>query len=116
MAEYNRSPTAVLKNSLDHAYSEWNRKPVAFVSYGGVGGARAVGQLGLQVIELQMAPIRAGVNIQMADFMAVMQGEKKLEEIDHLNQSADDMLDQLSWWARMLKAARDKDQGRAEAA
>jgi NAD(P)H-dependent FMN reductase len=39
-AEYNRGPTAVLKNALDYAYTEWNNKPVAFVGYGGVGGAR----------------------------------------------------------------------------
>ena len=44
-AEYNRGPTAVLKNALDYAYQEWNKKPVAFVGYGGVGGARSVEQL-----------------------------------------------------------------------
>jgi NAD(P)H-dependent FMN reductase len=38
-AEYNRGPTAVLKNALDYAYKEWNQKPVSFVGYGGVGGA-----------------------------------------------------------------------------
>jgi len=43
-AEYNRGPTAVLKNALDYAYAEWSNKPVAFVGYGGVGGARAVEQ------------------------------------------------------------------------
>ena len=59
-AEYNRGPTAALKNALDYAYKEWNKKPVAFVGYGGVGGARAVEQLRLNSIELQMAPIRAG--------------------------------------------------------
>src|SRR6202035_1591797 len=54
-AEYNRGPTAVLKNALDYAYAEWGNKPVAFVGYGGVGGARAVEQLRLHAIELQMA-------------------------------------------------------------
>src|SRR3712207_1446756 len=37
-AEYNRGPTAVLKNAFDYAYTEWNRKPVGFVGYGSVGG------------------------------------------------------------------------------
>ncbi len=36
---------AVLKNALDSATFEWRRKPVAFVGYGGVGGARAIAQL-----------------------------------------------------------------------
>ena len=38
-AEYNRSISAVLKNALDYAYPEWNRKAAAFVGYGGVGAA-----------------------------------------------------------------------------
>ena len=62
-AEYNRGPTAVLKNALDYAYKEWNRKPVTFVGYGGVGGARAVEQLRLIAIEMQMAPTRTAVHI-----------------------------------------------------
>jgi NAD(P)H-dependent FMN reductase len=41
-AEYNHGIPAVLKNALDHACSQFNHKPVAFVGYGGVGGARAV--------------------------------------------------------------------------
>lgn len=115
-AEYNRGPTAVLKNALDYAYNEWNRKPVAFVGYGGVGGARAVEQLRLHAVELQMAPIRAAVHVQMADFMAVMQGEKTLGELDHLNQSADDMLAQFAWWVKALKSARYEDEVAAKAA
>jgi NAD(P)H-dependent FMN reductase len=35
---------ALLKNALDHAFPEFNRKPVAFVGYGNVGGARAIEQ------------------------------------------------------------------------
>ena len=107
-AEYNRGPTAVLKNALDYAYKEWTNKPIAFVAYGGVGGARAVEHLRLSAIELQMAPIRVAVHILMPDFMAIMQGQKKLGEIEHLNKGADDMLTQLAWWARVLKAARSE--------
>jgi NAD(P)H-dependent FMN reductase len=57
-AEYNHSVPGVLKNALDHAYPEFNKKPAAFVGYGGVGGARAVEQLRLICIELQMASSR----------------------------------------------------------
>jgi NAD(P)H-dependent FMN reductase len=42
VAEYNHGPTAVLKNAFDNALLEWQRKPIAFVGYGGVGGARAI--------------------------------------------------------------------------
>jgi NAD(P)H-dependent FMN reductase len=107
-AEYNRGPTAVLKNALDYAYTEWNNKPVSFVGYGGVGGARAVEQLRLHAIELQMAPIRAGVHILFPAYLAVAKEGKKLSEFDYLNQSAKDTLDQLAWWTDALKAARDQ--------
>ena len=115
-AEYNRGPTAVLKNAIDYAYNEWNNKPAAFVGYGGVGAARAIEQLRLHAVEMQMAPIRTGVHILMPDFVAVLQQGKRLEEFEHLNQSATAMLDQLSWWAKALKTARDNDARTAQAA
>ena len=105
-AEYNRGPTAVLKNALDYAYTEWNRKPVTFVGYGGVGGARAIEQLRLHAVELQMAPSRFAVHIVWGDFIQILQQGKKIEEFEHLNQAAATALDDLAWWARMLKKAR----------
>jgi NAD(P)H-dependent FMN reductase len=107
-AEYNRGVPAVLKNALDYAYPEWNKKPAAFVGYGGVGAARAVEQLRLIAVELQMAPTRSGVHIQGADFVAALKGEKPIADIAYLEQNATDMLDQLVWWARALKAAREQ--------
>ena len=106
-AEYNRGPTAVLKNALDYAFQEWINKPVAFVGYGGVGGARAVEALRLTAIELQMAPIRTAVHIQVPVYLAVLKEGKKLSDFDFLNQSAKDMLDQLAWWTNALRAARE---------
>ena len=80
-AEYNRGPTGALKNALDYAYKEWNNKPVAFVGYGGVGGARAVEQLRLNAIELQMAPIRAGVHIAIPVFMELHEGREEAHRL-----------------------------------
>ena len=39
-AEYNHAATGVLKNAIDYAANEWNKKPAGFVGYGSVGGAR----------------------------------------------------------------------------
>lgn len=65
-AEYNHGYTGVLKNALDYVYREWNNKPVAFVSYGGVAaGTRAVQQLKEVALELQMFPIRNNVHISL---------------------------------------------------
>ena len=108
-AEYNHGPTAVLKNALDYAAKEWNKKPAGFIGYGGVGGARAVEQLRMHAVELQMAPTKAAVHIVWADFLAVRQGEKKLSDFEHLNQSANALVDEIGWWARALKIAREAD-------
>lgn len=106
-AEYNHGPTAAMKNALDYAYNEWVNKPIAFVAYGGVGGARAVEQLRLNAIELQMAPIRNAVHIQWPIYMAVTSEGKTLDSYDFLQKGAKEMLDQLVWWAKVLKPARE---------
>jgi NAD(P)H-dependent FMN reductase len=108
-AEYNHGIPAVLKNALDYAYPEWNKKAVALVGYGAVGGSRAVEQLRLIAAELQLATIRTGVYIQGADFMAALKDGKDLKEIAHLQQGVRDMLDQLAWWTAALKTARHQD-------
>jgi NAD(P)H-dependent FMN reductase len=105
-AEYNHGPTAVLKNALDSAHNEWKDKPIAFVGYGGVGGARAVEQLRMTAIELQMAPIRYAVHIGHEPFLGVLMHGKQLDDYPFLAQSRTAMFDQLVWWARALKAAR----------
>ena len=104
--EYNHGPSAVLKNALDHAYKEFNRKPIGFVGYGGVGAARAVEQLRLVAIELQMAPVRNAVHIGQIEFMGVWQQGKRFEDFAHLAQAATAMFDDLAWWANALKGAR----------
>jgi len=105
-AEYNRGVPAVLKNALDYAYPEWNRKPAAYVGYGSVGAARSIEQLRLICVELQMAPMRNGVHIQGGDFMDVWQKGKDLRDLPYLAQNSKTMLDELQWWASALVAAR----------
>jgi len=107
-AEYSRGPTGVLKNALDYAYTEWNRKPAAFLGYGGVGGARAIEQLRLNAIELQMVPLRNAVHIVWADMAQVMSGDKALSDFPHLAQAANAVLDELAWWAKTLMQAREQ--------
>jgi NAD(P)H-dependent FMN reductase len=105
-AEYNRSIPAALKNALDYAYPEWNRKPAAFVGYGSVGAARAIEHLRNICVELQMAPLRAGVHIMGGDFSAVWQHGKPIAELAYLEKNVAEMLDQLAWWTKAQKSAR----------
>lgn len=105
-AEYNRSITGALKNALDFAYPEWNKKAAAYVGYGSVGAARAIEHLRNISVELQMAPTRTGVHIQGADFMAVWQQGKDIAELTYLDAGVTAMLDELAWWSKALKTAR----------
>ena len=105
--EYNHGTSGVLKNALDWVYPEWNNKPVAFVSYGGVGGARAVEQLRQNVIELQMAPIRNAVHIPGEQYFPVLFGKVSTGELfSSQSEKAEAMTTQLLWWTRALKNAR----------
>ena len=113
--EYNRSIPGVLKNALDYAYGEWNRKPAAFLGYGPIGAARAVEHLRNMAVELQMAPTRTGLHITMEPYLAVAQGQKALSDFDHLNKGAEATIEELVWWARALKTAREADVARAAA-
>ncbi|OHA25030.1 MAG: hypothetical protein A3D52_00615 [Candidatus Taylorbacteria bacterium RIFCSPHIGHO2_02_FULL_44_36] len=105
--EYNHGTSGVLKNALDWVYPEWNNKPVAFVSYGGVGGARAVEQLRLNAIELQMAPIRNAVHIPGEQYFQVLFGKINAKDLFALqSEQVKAMITQLLWWTRALKNAR----------
>jgi NAD(P)H-dependent FMN reductase len=105
--EYNHSFPAVLKNALDHGYVEWNNKPVGFIGYGGVGGARGIEQLRLVAVELQMAPIRNAVHVPVQVFLDVLKEGKTLNDFPFLDDSRKGLIDQLVWWAKTLKAGRE---------
>ncbi|GAB3856649.1 NADPH-dependent FMN reductase [Dactylosporangium cerinum] len=63
--EYNHSTSGALKNAIDFVYGEWNNKAAGFVSYGSVGGTRAVEHLRLIMGELQVADVRAQVALSL---------------------------------------------------
>ena len=104
--EYNHGYSAVLKNAFDYVGREWNKKPVAFVGYGTVGGARAVEQLRPVVTEQQMVPMRTAVHMIAPWALPNKDGVTDLASFD---MTADQMLDQLIWWGNALKTAREKD-------
>jgi NAD(P)H-dependent FMN reductase len=106
--EYNHAYPAVLKNAIDHIKSEWARKPVAFISYGTVGGARAVEQLRQVMIDFETVPLKNALHIIAPWMLRETDGSLKAGALDSYVKSGEGMLDQLSWWTQTLK------QGRAE--
>lgn len=106
--EYNHGTSGVLKNALDWVYFEWNKKPVAFVSYSPnqAGGIRAVEQLRQNSIELQMSPINTSVHMT---YVLDTIDEKGNLLKGHWNERLTNLLEELLWWANALKNARDKE-------
>ncbi len=101
--EYNHGYPAVLKNALDWVYKEWNHKPVGFVSWGSVGGARAVEQLQQGVNELSMVAIRPAIHIPWELLVAVKEDEKAFAP---MGERTAGFLDELLKLAGVLKPLR----------
>jgi NAD(P)H-dependent FMN reductase len=101
--EYNHSTSGVLKNAIDYLYAEWNNKAVGFVSYGGVGGARAAEHLRLVAGELQMADVRQQVALSLLtefeNFSVFRPGDYNVAALDTL-------LDQVVAWSNALAPLR----------
>jgi NAD(P)H-dependent FMN reductase len=102
--EYNHSYPAALKQAIDLNAGEFARKPVAFVSYGGLsGGLRAVEHLRAVFAEARATTIRETVSFHgtITNFDAdgwpldPAAGEAALV-----------LLDDLAWWASTLRAGR----------
>ncbi|MCA2010370.1 NAD(P)H-dependent oxidoreductase [Cereibacter sphaeroides] len=110
LAEYNRSITGALKNALDQAYVDWNKKAFGIVGYGALGAARAAEHMRTIGIELQMASTRSAVHIAGGDFFTVHPlggNPQPISAIEGtIGGSADAMLGELDWWTRATMAAR----------
>ncbi|MET7644733.1 NAD(P)H-dependent oxidoreductase [Streptomyces sp. NPDC005426] len=103
--EYNHSYPAPLKNLIDWHFTEWQAKPVAFVSYGGVsGGLRAVEHLRQVFAELHAVTIRDTVSFHNAG--ALFDDEGRHRDPVGPDAAAKTLLDQLLWWGRALRDAR----------
>ncbi|MCJ1901553.1 MULTISPECIES: NAD(P)H-dependent oxidoreductase [Paracoccus] len=110
-SEYNHSVSGSLKNALDQAYKEWNRKPAAAMGYGGVGAARAIEHLRGIAVELQMVPLRNAVHLGGGDFFKVspLGANGEMAEVEaNLLPALEAMLDELHWWAEATMAQRAK--------
>lgn len=106
--EYNHGYPAPLKNAIDWLFKEWNKKPVAFVSYGALlAGGRAVEQLRQVVVELHMTSARAQVLFPAVWEVFLENGQPKDPATE---ERVRNMFKELSWWGEVLKVGREKQQ------
>jgi len=101
--EYNHSTSGVLKNAIDYLFAEWHNKAVGFVSYGSVGGARAVEHLRLIAGELKMADVRQQVtlalNSEFENYSVFKPGPYQIPQLTTL-------LDEVVVWSTALAGLR----------
>jgi len=102
--EYNHSTSGVLKNAIDYLYTEWNNKAAAFVSYGALGGTRAIEHLRAISSELQLAHVRQQLSFSLfTDF----ENFSAFEPSALHDSAASVLFDQLESWAGALKTVRN---------
>jgi NAD(P)H-dependent FMN reductase len=105
--EYNHSFPASLKALIDWHFTEWQAKPVGFVSYGAQsGGLRAVEQLRQVFAEMHAVTIRDGVAFPF--FWEAFGGDGLPRDSEGTNGAVKVMLDELAWWGTALHEARAK--------
>lgn len=109
--EYNHSFPASLKQAIDIAGHVWRRKPVGFVSYGGLsGGLRAVEQLRPVFAELHATTLRETVSFHQFPFDET----GTPHDNDTAVRAATVLLDDLHWWGNALRTARRHDEALSE--
>lgn len=105
--EYNHGYSAPLKNALDFLFREWNYKPAAFVSYGGIaGGTRAVQMLVQVVTALKMMPLTESVHFP--GFSKYITEEGTFVPPQEAEKGAIKMLSELAKWSYGLKKIREE--------
>jgi NAD(P)H-dependent FMN reductase len=105
MPEYNYSAPPSFVNALDYLFWEWQYKPAAFVTYGGVsGGLRAAQTARLQVSTLKMMPIPEGV--ALPNFFTQLKDGKFVGN-DLNEQGVASTLNELHKWADALSGLRE---------
>ena len=105
--EYNYSMPPTLLNAIDFLFKEWNYKPAALVSYGGIsGGLRSTQMCKLAMTTVKLVPLFEGVSIAFFEKQIDENGKFHGNELE--TKSAGIMLHELLKWTEALKPMRSK--------
>jgi NAD(P)H-dependent FMN reductase len=107
--EYNHSIPGALKNALDTVFVSHalRNKPAGVVAYsaGRIGGARAVEHLALIAVEAELVPLRNAVLIPTVYDAFDAAGTLTDPGLDT---GLAILLDDMAWWARLLRYGRER--------
>lgn len=104
--EYNHSYSAILKNAIDYLFFEWNFKPLSFVSYGTVGGSRAIEHLLGIAREVKLYDLRE--QVMFPNYWNNLNDKHEYQFNEKDVASANVLLDSLVFWASEMKESRLK--------
>ncbi|MBF6350932.1 NAD(P)H-dependent oxidoreductase [Nocardia flavorosea] len=103
--DYNHSYPASLKAAIDWHFTQWQRKPVAFVGYSGAtGGLTAIEHLRQVFSELDAHTVREYVSFPR--YYLLFGEDGQLLAPAEPEAAAQLMLDRVHWWAEALVTAR----------
>jgi len=103
--EYDYMPPPAFVNAVDYLFWEWQYKPAAFVSYGGVsGGLRSAQVARSHLSTLKMMPIPEGVALPSV-FAQIKEGKFEANELNLQGVAA--TLNELHKWSNALAPLRD---------
>lgn len=108
--EYNHSIPGVLKNALDYTDFQFMRKPIAIVSHGSAGGARAAAHLKNVISEIRAVPMSTNLALTMRVSEVFDEHGTLAEEIDAQEHgpktTLTNVLNDLTWYSDALSVAR----------
>lgn len=106
MPEYNYAPPAEFFNAINFLSLEWNYKPAAVLSYGGVsGGLRAAQVARSHLTTLRMVAVPEG--IPLPNYMQFLNENGDFVANEMIEASAKTVLQQLEIWHGGLKTIRN---------
>lgn len=104
---YNRGYPAGLKTAIDWFYGQWALRPVAFATYGMfTGGVTVMEQLRSVFSEFPAVTIKQFV--MLPNFWERFDHDGYPAAPEGMRKAATHVLDELAWWAPMLRTARQQ--------
>ncbi len=103
MPEYNHSVPGAFKNAVDSLGPEWTGKPVAFASYGSVGGVRATEHWRGIVANFSMLDQRAALDFNV---FSEFDADGNFTPLERKTEDAQGMFDALGSALKMVEAAK----------
>ncbi|HWD11796.1 NAD(P)H-dependent oxidoreductase [Pseudochrobactrum sp. sp1633] len=105
--EYNYSPPAEFFNAVNYLNTEWNYKPAAIMSYGGVsGGLRSAQVARSHLSTLRMVPLPEG--IPLPNYPQFLNENGAFVATEMVEASAKTVLSELKVWNDGLQTIRNK--------